>query len=340
MGRRASRNAWTYVVLTLTSACSNAAHDETGVNAEALKALQAIGDSEVTLIDEAVDSAAGAAQQRVVVQRPIGVDSPVVAAPPVILTADPPSGFADLIPDGSMRYIDSGYSSYDIQINVVNVGTAATIGSTTRASIGGSLYNVTLYHYWDGTTNHDNVLPGQRGYLLIKNYPMTTRLYPCQSASVQIDLDHALQYGDFQGNDTRDVLFYETGAICDLKWTTPINAATTGIEPSSVDLDDHGTGYSLQAIVSSFANGRRDGNRCSNCHNIESSYPYNPPVPVGGISEQPVDPSAPVSDGQSWVGGTDPWIYKFLARPDTGFDGKTPYLKAVFRRWYMTGAKL
>ena len=228
MGIRASRSAWTCLALTLTGACANPTFDEAGVNSEALMALPGI--------DEPVVTAAGSARRPVeAVARPqTALDPAAITDRPDILTVDPPSGFADLIPDGSMRYIDTGYSSYDIQINVVNVGTAATSGSTTRAEIGGSIYNVTLYHYWDGTTNHDHVLPGQRGYLLVRNYPMTTRLVPCRTASVQIDLDHTLQYGDYQGNDTREVLFYETGSLCDLTWTTPINAATTGIEPSSL----------------------------------------------------------------------------------------------------------
>lgn len=311
MGTRGSRVACTCAVLALAGACANpASAQEAAVSGVSLTAL------------------------------PI-FDDPAIADLPEVLTAAPPSGIADLIPDGSMRYIDNGNSTYDIQINVMNVGTADTVGSTTRASIAGRMYNVTLYHYYDATPDPANIVhAGQRGYLLVKGYPSDARLYPCQTASVQIDLDHALQYGDFSGNDTREVLFYETGATCEFRWTTPINAATTGIEPSSQDRDDRGTGYSLQTIVSSFANGRRDGSRCSSCHNIESSYPYNPPVPVGGISEQPVDPYAPVSDGQAWVGGSDPWIYKFLARPDDGYGAKTPYLKAVFRRWYLTGAKL
>jgi hypothetical protein len=250
-------------------------------------------------------------------------------------------GFADLTPDGSIRYIAVGSATYDLQINVVNIGTNPTQGSATRVSLNGQSFDATLYHYWDGTYDFPNVVsPDKRGYLIVKNYRSDVGLSPCQPVKVQIDIDQRLQYGrdlggSYEVNDTQDALFYATGFSCPLTWTTRINAATTGIEPDSTVGDDHGTGFSLQAIVSSHVSGRQDGQRCSACHNYESTDPfeYNPQIPPGGFHIIPVEPFDPISDGEAWVGGSSPWINKFLMRPE-----KTPYLKAVFSKWLSDGA--
>jgi hypothetical protein len=272
---------------------------------------------------------------------------PVVVRPPPVFTVPPPVATvvydpgppnADLRPDGAMRYYGPAQPTLGLQIDVVNVGTTPATGAAGRVSIAGSVFNVALYQYYGGTASAPNTVnPGERGYLKADVPPNFLAL--CGAYQVQIDLDHTLQAGtNVFANDTRSVLAYETGGVCRLNWSTPINGATLGQEP-----DAHEAGKSLQDIVSSIEVARVDGNRCSTCHNSgtnpASSYvaaPYRPNV-APGVASAPIDPFMFIGGNEGWACGGNPWASQFIAVPDNVSYSKPKYLKDAFRKWLSDG---
>jgi hypothetical protein len=250
---------------------------------------------------------------------------------PVLPPSTPPN--SDLRPDGAMRYYGSA-PTFGLQIDVVNIGTTPATGTSGRISIGPYTYSGALYQYYGGTaTTANTVNPGERGYIKV-NIP-SNLLSLCGAYPVTIDLDHTMQAGPNPfANDTRTVYAYTTGYACRLTWYRPINGATLGYEP-----DPKVTGKSLQEIVSSAQIARADNNRCSACHHSTSSYPYAPTVAVNGVSNPLIDPFAPVSQDQAWIGTSSPWLPRFLELPDSGSASAKPaYLKNAFRKWLLDGA--
>jgi hypothetical protein len=242
---------------------------------------------------------------------------------------------ADLRPDGAMRFygVDPNQPTEGLQVDVVNIGTDPAYGPASHLSINGYSFSTALYQYYGGTATALNTLnPGERGYLQAE-IP-TAFVLACSQYTVQIDLDHTMQSGpNVFANDTRTVLAYETGVVCPLAWTTPINTATVG-----TTLDVHEDGKSLQDIVSSVEIGRLDGHRCSDCHNNLHLYPYQPEVAPGAVSVPPIDPFQPsggyVEGPVNWACGGNPWSQQFIAQPDSV---KPPYLKAALQKWLNDG---
>jgi hypothetical protein len=221
-----------------------------------------------------------------------------------------------------------------VQIDVVNIGTTPATGASGRVSIGPYPFPGKLYQYYGGTATAPNTVnPKERGYIKI-DVP-ANMLSLCGSYPVQIDLDRTMQAGPTPfANDTRSVLAYEQGASCRLTWYRPINGATLGYEP-----DAKVAGKSLRDIVSSVEIARPDNNKCSACHNSNSSYPYSPTVAPGTASNPPMDPFELVSLNQAWLGTSDPWLPRFLELPESGSAAAKPaYLKNAFRKWLLDGA--
>jgi hypothetical protein len=258
----------------------------------------------------------------------------VVAPAPSVFNPGTPVD-ADLRPDGAMRFYgaDPNLPTEGLQVDVVNVGTDPAYGPAGHLSINGIVFSTALYQYYGGTATAANTLnPGERGYLTAE-IPYGF-VQDCQSQVVQIDLDHNMQSGpNVFANDTRAVLAYETGVVCPLTWTTPINAATVG-----ATLDSHEDGKSLQDIVSSVEIARIDGFRCSHCHNSAGGHVYAPSVAPDAVSVPLIDafqPSGGNAEGAvNWACGSNPWATQFVAQPDSV---KPPYLKAAFQKWLNDG---
>jgi hypothetical protein len=258
----------------------------------------------------------------------------IVAPFPTVKYVAPPPVDADLRPDGAMRFYgaDPSLPTEGLQIDVMNVGTDPAYGPSGRLSINGSVFNTALYQYGGTATAPNTLNPGERGYLTAE-IPYGF-VQDCQPYAVQIDLDQTMQSGpNVFANDTRAVLAYETGVVCPLGWSAPINAANLGqvAEP-------HEDGKSLQDIVSSVEIARLDGNRCSHCHNNTGAHAYQPDVAPDAISSPLIDafqPSGGSLEGPvNWACGGNPWSQQFIAQP---LSVKPQYLKDALQKWLTDG---
>lgn len=322
-----------FALPALLIACSGAT-DSTSPSAEkpsgvgtsqaSLRAVSDIGD-EVTLPTTTTTTTRLTTAPISTVIGPIGT----VVLPPL----DPPN--VDLRPDGAMRFY-SGGATWGVQIDVVNIGTTPAGSVSGRVAIGLDKFSATLYPYAINGTPQTAVNPGQRGYIKI-NVP-ANYLSLCGAYSVSIDIDHTMQSGTNPfANDSRTTYAYYNPYACRLTWYRPINGATLGHEP-----DPKVTGKSLQDIVSSVEIARADGNKCSACHNSNSSFPYRPNVAPNGVSNPKIDPFQPASGTEAWLGTSNPWVPLFLELPDsttsTASSAKPPYLKEALRKWLTDGA--
>jgi hypothetical protein len=256
---------------------------------------------------------------------------PTVPIGPIVADPNPPN--SDLRPEGAMRYYGPAQPTLGLQIDVTNVGTTPAYGPSGRVIISGSIYSATLYQYWGGTATAANTVnPGERGYLLVRIPP--NLLAPCGSYGVQIDVDRNMQTAATAfANDTRSTLAYETGVVCRLSWTSPLNAATLGAAPTAAMGSKFAAGSSLQEIVSSVYAGRPDGMKCSGCHNSTDANPYRPPVAKNGVSAPLVDPFQFYGGSQGWACGSDPWAFRFA---NTTYS-KPQYLRDALRKWMADG---
>jgi len=230
--------------------------------------------------------------------------------------------YADLVLEGTIRFY--GWESpvngtVSAQIDVKNVGNAPASGSS--ATYAANVVRPgTLYQYWGGTaTTPNTVNPGERGYILMQ-IPLSF-IKQCQSVTVQLDLDHTMQYerghtGVFQ-NDLG-----QAKTQC-LTWNSPITTDLLGHVP-----DPLLQGKRLSEIVGSFVQGSPAG-KCSSCHFTGSGRPYSPPVAQGGtLNIRRTD----VIGGQSWAfagGWTDDFAAVYWKPAD---------LKLAFQMWVQNGS--
>jgi hypothetical protein len=165
----------------------------------------------------------------------------------------------------------------------------------------------------------------------------------CRPMPVQIDLTQEWQTAP--GALANDEVLAATPC---LSWNTPIDASTLGSkglwESIPPNIRANLNGRSLRDIVSSRVVARADGNRCSNCHNAGSRYPYRPEVSAG--AQTAIYPYVSFN-GRQWddvaAGGGVGWALQFMNRPTSG--GTTPpapgqkplYLKKIVERWIRDG---
>jgi len=311
----------------LATACGGASDDSS------LEGADELGEGQ----DSLTFNAAGSTTLQTQYTQPIKLGFGTIFRPPVgpigpVVVADPTPN-SDLRPEGAMRYYGPAQPTLGLQIDVTNIGTTPAYGPSGRVIIAGSIYTATLYQYWGGTATAANTVnPGERGYLLVRIPP--NLLAPCGSYSVQIDVDRNMQTASNAfANDTRSTLAYETGVVCRLTWTSPLNAATLGTAPTAAMGGKFAAGSSLQDIVSSVYAGRSDGMRCSSCHNSTDVNPYRPPVAKNGVSAPLVDPFQFYGGAQGWACGSDPWAFRFA---NTTYP-KPQYLRDALRKWMTDG---
>jgi hypothetical protein len=256
--------------------------------------------------------------------------APRPTRPPVVVI-DPapntpaPGAIADLKLTGVMRYYGGGTPTLGLQINVTNIGDTPATGPSGRVNVGGYVLSAALYQYYGGhATQPNTVNPGEQGYIQVE--VPASLMAPCTAYSVQIDLDHTMQFGGDQvfANDSGTV-----STVCGLTWNSPIDELHLGhVADPSVN------GKTLFNIVSSFVSGRPDGVLCSGCHNSNASYPYHPNVPPNGSA--PIDPFLPASGNQTWICLSNPWGPQFVNLPVTVYP-HTPHLKEAVQKWMADG---
>lgn len=276
------------------------------------------------------DEAIGEAESAVVKDTRAGVTTAIsgfhVIKPPIV----PPGGvvepvkYADLRLEGTMRFygwespVDGNVSA---QIDVKNVGNAPATGSSGRVYAANVVRPTALYQYWGGTATAPNTVnPGERGYLLLQ-IPLWF-IKQCQSYTVQLDLDHTMQYErGYTGVFDNDLGQARTQC---LTWDSPITTELLGHVPDPLLQNKR-----LSEIVGSFVQGSPAG-LCSSCHHVNASTRrYSPDVAPGSTSNiRKTD----VIDGQSWAfaGG---WVDDFAA-----VAWKPADLKLAFQIWIANGS--
>lgn len=231
--------------------------------------------------------------------------------------------YADLKLEGTMRFYDWEYpvnGEVSVQIDVKNWGNAPASGPSGRVYAANVVRPAALYQYWGGTATTPNVVnPNERGYLLMK-IPVSF-IKQCQSYTVEIDLDHTMQYerghtGVFD-NDLGQV-----STQC-LTWESPITTELLGHVPDPLLQNKR-----LSEIVGSFVQGSPAG-RCSSCHYASAARRYSPEVTAGASSNIRKND---VIDGQSWAfqGG---WVDDFAA-----VAWKPADLKLALQIWVANGS--
>ena len=254
--------------------------------------------------------------------RPPVVDPPV-EPPPIFI---PPAGtIADLQLNGVMRYYGGGTPTLGLQINVTNVGDAPATGTSGHVNVDGYVLNAALYQYFGGhATQPNTVNPGEQGYIKVE--VPAGLMAPCTAYSVQIDLDHTMQFGGAQvfANDAGTV-----STVCGLTWNSPIDELHLGhVADPSVN------GKTLFNIVSSFVSGRPDGVLCSGCHNSSSTYPVPPqrsPERLGAHRSVLSRERQPDLNRLS-----NPWGPQFVNLPVSVYP-HTPHLKEAVQKWMADG---
>jgi len=232
--------------------------------------------------------------------------------------------YADLKLDGTMRFYGWEYpvnGDVSVQIDVTNIGNAPATGASGRIYAANVVRPTALYQYWGGTaTTANTVNPGERGYMLVQ-IPLSF-IKQCQSYTVELDLDHTMQYErGYTGVFNNDLGQAKTQC---LTWDSPITTELLGHVPDPLLQNKR-----LSEIVGSFVQGSPVG-LCSNCHHVDApSRRYSPNVAQGsGSNIRKTD----VIDGQSWAfaGG---WVDDFAAVP-----WKPADLKLAFQIWVANGS--
>jgi hypothetical protein len=298
------------VVLSLISGCGGEGYDDDSLSADAQES-------------ELVKDAALAGAKSVTGTTAVGgfkiIKPPTV--PPGVLEV---VRYADLKLDGTMRFY--GWESpvngnVSAQIDVTNIGNAPATGASGRIYAANVVRPTALYQYWGGTATAANTVnPGERGYLLVQ-IPISF-IKQCQSYTVELDLDHTMQYErGYTGVFNNDLGQARTQC---LTWDSPITTELLGHVP-----DPLLQGKRLSEIVGSFVQGSPAG-LCSSCHHIDApTRRYSPSVAQGsGSNIRKTD----VIDGQSWAfaGG---WVDDFAAVP-----WKPADLKLAFQMWVANGS--
>lgn len=248
-----------------------------------------------------------------------------VIKPPIF----PPGGvleevkYADLKLEGTMRFY--GWETpvngeVSAQIDVKNIGNAPATGASGRVYAANVVRQTALYQYWGGTATAPNTVnPGERGYLLMQ-IPLWF-IKQCQSYTVELDLDHTMQYErGYTGVFDNDLGQAKTQC---LTWDSPITTDLLGHVPDPLLQNKR-----LSEIVGSFVQGSPAG-FCSSCHHNASTRRYSPDVaPGAGSNIRKTD----VIDGQSWAfaGG---WVDDFAA-----VSWKPADLKLALQIWVANGS--
>jgi hypothetical protein len=241
----------------------------------------------------------------------------------------PPGGvleevrYADLQLEGTMRFYGWEYpvnGDVSVQIDVKNAGNAPASRASGRVYAANVVRPTALYQYWGGTATAPNTVnPGERGYLLVQ-IP-TWFIKQCQSYTVELDLDHNMQY-ERGHTGVFDNDLGQARTQC-LTWDSPITTDLLGHVPDPLLQNKR-----LSEIVGSFVQGSPAG-LCSSCHFGAAARRYSPDVPQGaGSNIRKTD----VIDGQSWAfaGG---WVDDFAAVP-----WKPADLKLALQIWVANGS--
>lgn len=291
------------VLLSLTPGCSGEGYED-----------DAVSEADSALMKDA--SVAGAKT---------AVSGFKIIKPPIV----PPGVFeqvkyADLQLEGTMRFY--GWETpvngdVSVQIDVKNTGNAPATGASGRIYAANVVRPTVLYQYWGGTATAANTVnPGERGYLLVQ-IPLSF-IKQCQSYTVELDLDHTMQYErGYTGVFTNDLGQARTQC---LTWDSPITTELLGHVP-----DPLLQGKRLSEIVGGFVQGSPAG-LCSNCHHSNATERrYSPSVAQGaGSNIRKTD----VIDGKTWAfaGG---WVDDFAA-----VYWKPADLKLALRMWVANGS--
>jgi len=232
--------------------------------------------------------------------------------------------YADLKLDGTMRFY--GWESpvngtVSAQIDVTNIGNAPATGATGSVYAANVVRPGALYQYWGGTATAPNTVnPGERGYVLMQ-IPISF-IRQCQSVTVELDLDHTMQYEQgYSGVFSNDLGQARTQC---LTWDSPITTDLLGHVPDPLLQNKR-----LSEIVGSFVQGSPAG-LCSNCHHAAATgRRYSPDVAQGaGSNIRKTD----VIDGQAW-GFAGGWVDDFAA-----VSWKPADLKLAFQIWAANGS--
>jgi hypothetical protein len=224
--------------------------------------------------------------------------------------------YSDLVLDGTVEFYDYSDTEQSVLLDVTNIGNFPAYYGAGRVNTGLDIRPATFASYAYGTA----VNPGGKGYISARIPSRNAR--HCMSYTVQIDLDHTLQWDNFGNADIFQNDLARVEAPC-FRWDAPITLERLGNHP-----DPMIENKSLSQIVGGRVIGTSVG-RCSNCHYKNSGRRYSPNVAAGGRIAITKDEFI---SGRRWA-GLGGWAEEFQK---VGW--KSGALKHAFKKWALYGA--